>query len=137
MQYNNKYYFLLQMSADQLRCCLASFLFCLFLVFGFFFFQDRVSLCSPGCPGTHFVDQAGLELRNPPASASRVRGASIFLIGYSGGKKFLVFQDKVSPCSQGCPGTHSVDHAGLKLRDLPASAFRVLGLQACATTAWA
>jgi hypothetical protein len=27
-----------------------------------FFFQDRVSLCSPGCPGTHFVDQAVLEL---------------------------------------------------------------------------
>jgi hypothetical protein len=26
------------------------------------FFQDRVSLCSPDCPGTHFVDQAGLEL---------------------------------------------------------------------------
>ncbi len=27
--------------------------------------RDRttgVSLCSPGCPGTHFVDQAGLEL---------------------------------------------------------------------------
>jgi hypothetical protein len=23
-------------------------------------FQDRVSLCSPGCPGTHSVDQAGL-----------------------------------------------------------------------------
>jgi hypothetical protein len=23
-------------------------------------FRDRVSLCSPGCPGTHFVDQAGL-----------------------------------------------------------------------------
>jgi hypothetical protein len=36
----------------------------------FVFFQDRVSLCSPGCPGTHFVDKAGLELRNPPASAS-------------------------------------------------------------------
>jgi hypothetical protein len=35
---------------------------------------DRVSLCSPGCPGTHSVDQAGLELRNPPASASRVLG---------------------------------------------------------------
>jgi hypothetical protein len=32
-------------------------------------------LCSPGCcPGTHFVDQAGLELRNPPASASQVLG---------------------------------------------------------------
>jgi hypothetical protein len=38
------------------------------------FFGDRVSLYSPGCPGTHFVDQAGLELRNPPASASQVLG---------------------------------------------------------------
>jgi hypothetical protein len=43
------------------------FFVCLFLVF-----QDRVSLCSPGCPGTHSVDQDGLELRNPPASASQV-----------------------------------------------------------------
>jgi hypothetical protein len=25
-------------------------------------------MCSPGCPRTHSVDQAGLELRNPPAS---------------------------------------------------------------------
>jgi hypothetical protein len=33
-----------------------------------FVFRDNVSLCSPGCPGTHFVDQAGLELRDPPAS---------------------------------------------------------------------
>jgi hypothetical protein len=23
-----------------------------------FVFRDRVSLCSPGCPGTHSVDQA-------------------------------------------------------------------------------
>jgi hypothetical protein len=37
-------------------------------------FRDRVSLHSPGCPETHFVDQAGLELRNPPASASQVLG---------------------------------------------------------------
>ena len=29
--------------------------------------RDRVSLYSPVSPGTHFVDQAGLELRNPPA----------------------------------------------------------------------
>jgi hypothetical protein len=36
--------------------------------------RDRVSLCSPGFPGTHSVDQAGLELRNPPASASQVLG---------------------------------------------------------------
>jgi hypothetical protein len=39
-----------------------------------FVFQDRVSLYSPGCPGTHSVDQAGLDLRNPPASASKVLG---------------------------------------------------------------
>jgi hypothetical protein len=44
---------------------------CLFC-FLFFVFWDRVSLYSPGCPGTHFVDQAGLELRSLPASASRV-----------------------------------------------------------------
>ena len=50
-------------------------------VFGFFVFsgfQDRVSLCSPGCPGTHFVDQAGLKRRNPPASASQVLGLKAF-----------------------------------------------------------
>jgi hypothetical protein len=46
------------------------FVFCFFC----FFFRDRVSLYSPGCPGTHFVEQAGLELRNPPASASQVLG---------------------------------------------------------------
>jgi hypothetical protein len=40
----------------------------------FFFFLRQVFLCSPGCPGTHSVDQAGLELRNPPASASQVLG---------------------------------------------------------------
>jgi hypothetical protein len=38
---------------------------------------DRVSLCSPGCPGTHSVDQAGLELRNSPASASQVLGLKV------------------------------------------------------------
>jgi hypothetical protein len=43
-------------------------------VFSFLVFQDRVSLCSPGCPGTHSVNQAVLELRNPPASASQVLG---------------------------------------------------------------
>jgi hypothetical protein len=37
-------------------------------------FRDRVSLCNFGCAGTHSVDQDDLELRNPPASASRVLG---------------------------------------------------------------
>jgi hypothetical protein len=53
---------------------LFSYIFCLFVCFLFFVFRDRVSLNSPGCPGTHFVDQAGLGLRNAPASASRVLG---------------------------------------------------------------
>ena len=38
-------------------------------------FWDRVCLHnSPGCPGAHFVNQAGLEHRDPPASASWVLG---------------------------------------------------------------
>jgi hypothetical protein len=52
-------------------CVCVCFVFC-FL--GFLVFQDRVSLYSPGYPETHFVDQAGLKLRNPPAFASRVLG---------------------------------------------------------------
>ena len=42
-----------------------------------FVFQDMVSLCSPGCPGTHSVDQAGLELGDLPASASQVLGKNL------------------------------------------------------------
>jgi hypothetical protein len=63
---------------------------CLFvLVFG-----DRISLYSPGCPGTHFVDQAGLELRNPPASASRVLGLKVCATMPGPSLKFK--QDKIS-----------------------------------------
>ena len=47
----------------------------------------------------------------------------------------LFFQDRVSLYSPDCPGTHSVDQAGLELRNLPASASQVLGLKACANTA--
>ena len=56
------------------RTCLASLGLLFFIFFYFLFFRDRVSLCSPGCLGTHSVDQAGLELRNSPASASQVLG---------------------------------------------------------------
>jgi hypothetical protein len=62
------------------KCSTIALVIGLILVFGFGFgfgflvFRGRVSLCSPGCPGTHFVDQAGLELRNLPASTSRVLG---------------------------------------------------------------
>ena len=45
-----------------------------------FLFQDRVSLCSPSCPGTRSVDQVGLELRNPPASASWMLGLKTCII---------------------------------------------------------
>ena len=50
----------------------SSFLSIFFLFF--FSFRDRVSLCSPGCPGTYSVDQVGLALRNPPASVSQSAG---------------------------------------------------------------
>jgi hypothetical protein len=41
------------MYANCLLVIVLVFIFCLFVF---------VSLCSPGCPGTHSVDQAGLEL---------------------------------------------------------------------------
>jgi hypothetical protein len=44
------------------------------------------------------------------------------------------FQSRVSLCSPDCPGTQSVEWAGLELRDLPASASGVVGIKECATT---
>ena len=71
--------------AEQVRGCkpvknippwpLHQLLFLVLCCFGLVLvFRDRFSLYSPGCPGAHFVGQAGLELRNQPASASRVLG---------------------------------------------------------------
>ena len=51
----------------------------------------------------------------------------IFLGGVEGG--LFISQDQSSLCGLR-------DQAGLELRDLPASAFRALGLKVCATTAW-
>jgi hypothetical protein len=56
-----------------------------------FVFRDRVSLYSPGCHGTHFVDQAGLKLRNPPASASQVLGLKACTTTPPGDISFLFF----------------------------------------------
>jgi hypothetical protein len=42
---------------------------------------DRICLCSPGCPGTHSVDQAVLELSDLPAYVSQ---ASIGIKGVHG-----------------------------------------------------
>jgi hypothetical protein len=36
--------------------------------FNLLFPYDGVSLCSPGFSGTHTLDQAGLELTDPPSS---------------------------------------------------------------------
>ncbi|GAB1298937.1 Protein mono-ADP-ribosyltransferase PARP4 [Apodemus speciosus] len=49
----------------------------------------------------------------------------------NGGK----FSFLLNPQSSGCSGSHSVDQAGLELRNPPASASQVLGLKACTTTA--
>jgi hypothetical protein len=49
---------------------------------------------------------------------------------------FCLLETGFPLCSPGCPKTHSVDQAGLKLRNLPASASQVLGLRVCTTTAW-
>jgi hypothetical protein len=72
-----------------------------FLFFVFLVFQDRVSLFSPGCPGTHSVDQAGLELRNLPASASQVLGLKTCTTKPDSPSRFLVY----SVCVCGCPPT--------------------------------
>ena len=81
----------------------------------FLVFRDRVSLYSLGCPGTHFVDQAGLELRNPPASASRVLGLKACATTPSFIKTFnssLIYYEAVCACSrvlqQECGGSEAV-----------------------------
>jgi hypothetical protein len=46
-----------------------------------FVFQDRVFLCSPGCPGTHSTQQADFELTEihylPPPSMTTTRLKSL------------------------------------------------------------
>jgi hypothetical protein len=113
-------------------------------------FRDRVSLYSPSCPRTHFVDQAGLELRNRPASTSQVLGlkACATTPGYICSNKNLkikldsnfylfiylfILQDRImcpwlswnSLCRPGWPQTYRV---------LPASASWVLEFKVCLAT---
>ena len=61
---------------DKLALCVC--VLCTLKPRGEFFFFFKISfLCSPCYPGTHSVDQAGLELRGPPASASQVLGLKL------------------------------------------------------------
>jgi hypothetical protein len=111
-------------------------------LFCFVLFRDRVSLCSLGCPGTHFVDQASLELRKSTCLcllSAGIKGmchhcpakTNSFVVFVVVVVLFVcLFRDRVSLCSPGCPGTHFVDQAGLKLRNLPASASLLKGSRA-------
>jgi hypothetical protein len=71
MKWNVVYEQIFQVICTWLETCLRSGTS--FFVFDFLF----VSLYSPDCPGTHFVDQASLELRNLPASAYQVLGLKV------------------------------------------------------------
>jgi hypothetical protein len=44
-------------------------LVCLFQFALVLVFQDRISLCSPGCPGIHSIYKTDLELKDLPPSA--------------------------------------------------------------------
>lgn len=44
--------------------------------------------------------------------------AALTLSTFFWGGVVFVFEDRVSPCSSDCLGMHSVDDAGLELRDL-------------------
>jgi len=39
--------------------------------------SETISLCGPGCSGTHFVDQASLKLRGLPTSSSQMLGLKV------------------------------------------------------------
>ena len=67
---------------------LTVFVCCLFVCL---FVWDRVSLCSPGCLGTPWVAQAGFELRDLSAFASRMLRLKGFVT--STGLKSLFFRN--------------------------------------------
>ena len=78
----------------------------------------------------HLLDTSRVQLGEPVRVLGFFGLVFVWLIDC-----LFVFRDRISLCSPGCPGTNSVDQAGLKLRNLPASVSQVVGLTACATTA--
>lgn len=45
----------------------------------------------------------------------------------------MVFRGRIFLCSPGFPGSHSVHHGSIKIRDPPSSASQVTGFKACVT----
>jgi hypothetical protein len=73
------------------------------------------------------------KVRIPMQLALLLLRASSWLCYYLEQELFFFFFFETG--SPDCPGTHSIDQAGLKLRNLPVFASQVLGLKACAITA--
>lgn len=59
------------------RCFIALRSICLLFLRVCFRFIEMVSMWSPGWPGTHYVDQVSLKLRDLPVSVSRVLGLKV------------------------------------------------------------
>jgi hypothetical protein len=82
-------------------------------------------------PPDNVKSNIGAERKTLPGCLQHTESTALIYLFY-----FLASRHRVSLylCSPGCPGTHSVDEAGLELRDPPASASQVLRLKVCATT---
>ena len=66
------------------------------------------------CTGDKLTVGTSREMQMPNFTDQAIAG-SVFVV-------VVVFRHRVFLYRLGCPGTHSVDQAGLKLRDLPTSA---------------
>jgi hypothetical protein len=73
-----------------------------------------------------FLGNASYKIRSEPEPLPRPQSSFFYC--------FVLFLRQGSLCSPDCPRTHSVDQAGLELRNSPASASQALGLKTCATT---
>jgi hypothetical protein len=73
-------------------------------------FETGFPLCSPGCPGTHSVDQDNLKLIeiHPPASASRVLGLKACTITAQL-RLFFFFFKKLRYWEMNDSGCHSIE----------------------------
>lgn len=79
-------------SVSSLRCgtvFIGTFILCFKALHRYDFFccfRDKISVCSAGCPRTHYANQAAFKIRDLPASVSWVLGTAQF-------KKRLLFID--------------------------------------------